>query len=136
MTAPCTCSRLRRAARISASLYDEALADADLTTTQFGLLRTLERTGPVSLTALAEAACYDRTTLNRLLKPLEHAELIHSSASSDLRARIVGLSDAGKAALRRATPLWRAAEDKVAASMGGDLDQLHALLDRIERLRP
>lgn len=136
MAITCTCSRLRRAARISASLYDEALASADLTTTQFGLLRTLERIGPASLTALAEAACYDRTTLNRLLKPLERADLIRSSASKDLRARIVALSNSGKAALRHATPLWQAAQDKVKARMGGDLDQLHALLDRIGELRP
>jgi DNA-binding MarR family transcriptional regulator len=106
-----------------------------MTTTQFGLLRTLERTGPVSLSALAQAAVYDRTTLNRLLKPVETAGLVEPGEGTDGRARIVQLSAAGKAMLNRAVPLWQAAQKAVEARLGGDLAQLHKLLDRIEELR-
>lgn len=136
MSSPCTCSRLRRAARRSATLYDDALAETGLTTTQFGLLRTLERIGAVSLTALGEAAAYDRTTLNRLLKPLEAGGLIRSATGKDQRARIVALTPAGERALKTATPLWQAAQDRVRDRLAGDLDTLHRLLDRMEELRP
>jgi DNA-binding MarR family transcriptional regulator len=136
MTMPCTCSRLRRATRRAATLYDDALATADLTTTQFSLLRTLERIGPASLTALSEAAAYDRTTLNRLIKPLQANGLVNSAGGADQRVRIVALTSAGRAALRKATPLWQAAQDRVRERLGGDLDTLHELLDRMEELRP
>ncbi len=135
-SAPCTCSRLRRATRVAATLYDEALAPARLSTTQFALLRTLDRVGAVSLTGLGEAAGYDRTTLNRLLRPLEDAGFVLSGTGSDARERIVRLSDDGKAAMERAIPLWEKAQASVHARMGDDLEMLHTLLARMEALRP
>ncbi|MEG3180193.1 MarR family winged helix-turn-helix transcriptional regulator [Sphingomonas sp. LT1P40] len=121
---------------MAATLYDEALLPAGLSTTQFAILRTLDRIGATSLTGLGEAACYDRSTLNRLLRPLEDLGFVVSGSGTDARARIVRLSDTGKAAIKRATPLWEKAQASVHARMGGDLETLHTLLARMEELRP
>ena len=109
----CACAKLRRSARIVSTLYDAALEPCGLSVVQFSLLRMLQRSGPSSLTQFAEAAGYDRTTLNRTLKPLEAAGLVASSPSKDKRTRIVGVTDAGKAAMRRGQPRWEEAQQRI-----------------------
>lgn len=132
----CTCAKLRRSARIVSALYDEALMPSGLSVAQFGLLRTLERTGPCSLTALAEASGLDRTTLNRNLRPLQEAEMVASASGTDQRARIVQITDRARAAMRVAVPHWRAAQARIDAALGRDRETLFAILDRVEALRP
>jgi DNA-binding MarR family transcriptional regulator len=132
----CVCAKLRRSARIVSLLYDEALEPSGLTVAQFSLLRMLQRAGPCSLTALAAATGHDRTTLNRTLKPLEEAGLVASSPGEDQRARIVGVTDQARAAMRAAQPHWEGAQDRIRRALGADHGRLFESLDRIEELRP
>lgn len=131
----CACNKLRRSARIVAGIYDEALAPAGFTVAQFSLLRMLQRAGPCSLTAFGDATGYDRTTLNRTLAPLEKAGFVACSTGADKRARIVEITPAARAALRRGQPLWEEAQTKVETALGSDRDTLFAILDRVEGLR-
>jgi DNA-binding MarR family transcriptional regulator len=131
----CTCAKLRRSARIVSALYDEALAPAGISIAQFSLLRMLQRTGPSSLSAFAAATGFDRTTLNRTLRPLEEAGLVSSSTGEDHRSRIVELSAAGAERARQARPHWEDAQRRVEAQLGGSHPKLFALLDKIEGLR-
>lgn len=132
----CACSKLRRSARIVTSIYDEALAPSGLGVAQYALLRTLGRVGPCPLSSLAEASALDRTTLNRNLRPLEQAGLVASAGcTEDHRARIVQLSEDGRAAIRAAEPLWRAAQARIDAALGGEREALFRILDRVEALR-
>lgn len=131
----CACNKLRRSARILGAVYDEALAATGLTVAQFSLLRMLERAGPCSLTAFGEATGYDRTTLNRTLAPLEKAGFVACSCGDDKRARIVEITPAARAVMKRGVPLWEAAQARVEAALGGERNALFALLDRIEGLR-
>src|SRR6188472_1527892 len=66
----CVCGRLRRAARALTQMYDDTMAPCGLRITQFSLLRTLSREGPMRITALAAATLLDRTALSRNLEPL------------------------------------------------------------------
>jgi len=131
----CACAKLRRSARIVSVIYDEALEPCGLSVAQFSLLRLLKRAGPSSLTQFAEAAGYDRSTLNRTLKPLEAAGLVVSSASPDKRARIVTVTDEAEAAMRRGQPYWERAQRKIEDILGRDHAALFSILDRIEELR-
>lgn len=130
MSSPCVCTRLRRAARAANTLYDAALAPAGLTTPQFALLRTLARTGACSLTAFGAATGHDRTTLNRTVGALEREGFVQSCAGADKRQRMVSLTDSGRAAIDRATPLWEQAQAEMAQQI--DTGTLFALLDRVE----
>lgn len=132
----CACTKLRRSARIVSSLYDEALAPAGFTVAQFSLLRMLQRAGPCSLTELAVATGFDRTTLNRTLQPLEDAAMIASATGKDQRARIVAVTDKARAAMRVAQPRWEEAEQRINEVLGDDRPALFAMLDRVEELRP
>lgn len=131
----CVCVKLRRSANAVTALYDEALRPIRLTTPQFGLLRTMKRLGPITLSALADARGLDRTTLNRALRLLEDAGLIHSAPGKDQRMRIVTLTDSGLVAVVEGEPLWEGAQDRMAEILGKDRDQLFTILDRIEELR-
>src|SRR3954466_2809680 len=75
----CTCGRLRRATRALTQLYDDLMAPAGLRVTQFSLLRTLAREGPMRISELAAAQLLDRTALSRNLDPLVelgHVEIV------------------------------------------------------------
>lgn len=134
---PCTCLRLRRASRAITQLYDDALAPAGLRATQFALLRTLERDGTLTISSLAQALLLDRTALSRNLEPLAAQGLVGVATGSDARVREVALTEAGRAALSEAAPLWNDAQERVARRVGRDrLDTLYAVLGDLESLHP
>src|SRR4051794_3428898 len=68
---PCVCSALRRSARATSRIYDDALAPSGLNVGQYAVLVVLARRGPVAVSALADELVMDRTTLSRSLQPLE-----------------------------------------------------------------
>jgi DNA-binding MarR family transcriptional regulator len=135
--APCTCGRLRRATRALTQLYDDAMAPSGLHVTQFSLLRTLAREGPLWITELAAATLVDRTALSRNLDPLIARGLVTVIPGRDARTREVALSAAGRAAIRAAEPHWKRAQAAVARRIGpGRLETLIATLADIETLHP
>jgi len=133
----CACGRLRRASRALTQLYDDLMAPSGLRVTQFSLLRTLERTGPQRITALAAATLLDRTALSRTLDPLVADGLVAIVPGGDARTREAALTRSGTAALRAAEPHWKRAQAAVAKRLGAaKLDALIATLVEIESLHP
>src|SRR6185312_14054343 len=114
----CVCVNLRRLARISTQLYDEALAGSGLKVTQYSLLCAVEREQPVAISALAEELDLDRTTMARNLSPLQRDGLIVLRAGEDKRVTLVTLTTGGRAALARARPAWERAQARIAARIG------------------
>jgi len=113
--AGCTCLRLRRVARQATRLYDTLMAPTGLTGAQFGLLAQLYgaqlRVSGLSQTALAERIGVDPTTLTRNLKPLGAAGLVQSVPDpADRRVHLLTITDAGRARLAQAAPLWQQAQ--------------------------
>jgi DNA-binding MarR family transcriptional regulator len=136
-TPACVCGRLRRAARALTQLYDDTMEPSGLRITQFSLLRTLARDGPLRITELAALALLDRTALSRNLEPLAAEDLVRIAAGRDARTREVSLTRAGEAALAKAMPYWRRAQGRVARQMGRhNIDALVGLLDTVEELHP
>ncbi|MCC6983884.1 MAG: winged helix-turn-helix transcriptional regulator [Bauldia sp.] len=119
-THPCLCSTVRRAARAVTSLYDEALEAAGIKATQFALLRHARRLGAPSITALAEAAALDRSTLGRNLRVLAREGLVRLGPGSDERTRTVKVTAKGARHIEAATPLWEEAQARLAASLGAE----------------
>lgn len=135
--AACACGRLRRAARALTQRYDDAMAPSGLHVTQFSLLRTLARQGPMRITALAAATLLDRTALSRNLDPLVGRGLVAVVPGDDARTREASLTRAGANAIRAAEPYWKRAQAEVAKHLGAArLDTLIATLAEIEALHP
>ncbi|HKI96845.1 MAG TPA: MarR family winged helix-turn-helix transcriptional regulator [bacterium] len=116
---PCVCANLRMASRAVTQFYDETMRPAGLRVTQFSILATARRLGPVTLTRLGEATLTDRTTLTRNLAPLARKGWVRIVPGSDRREREVHVTDEGRAALRAAYPYWQAAQARVAEHLGG-----------------
>jgi DNA-binding MarR family transcriptional regulator len=133
----CACGRLRRATRALTQLYDDAMAPAGLRITQFSLLRTLARDGPLRISELAERLLLDRTALSRNLDPLVEHGYVAVTRGSDARTREAALTRKGSHALRAATPHWERAQKEVAARIGREkLDALIRVLGELESLHP
>ena len=137
-TAPaCACGRLRRATRALTQLYDDLLAPAGLRLTQFSLLRTLKRDGPLRINELATRQLLDRTALSRNLDPLVAQGLVNIVRGHDARTREVAISPKGRKALDAAEPHWTRAQEAVTRHIGpAKLDALVATLRELENLHP
>ena len=128
---PCTCFRLRRAARQVSQLYDRALAGAGLNVNQYSILRHAR--APRTLGALAARLGMDRTTLTRNLQPLLRDGWLAEERGDDPRQRVLSITDAGRQRLEQAQPLWRRAQRRVDALLGpASRTRLHASLDAVD----
>jgi DNA-binding MarR family transcriptional regulator len=116
----CTCSNLRKAARVITKLYDEILQPSGLTATQALLLTAIAANGAVAITPLAEQLAMDRTTLARNLQLLAREGWVAISTGEDRRTRQVSLTVLGKSTLDQALPLWDEAQREVIARLGED----------------
>lgn len=109
----CLCTNLRMSARAITQIYDDVLRPSGLRTTQFSLLRAIERLGPVTFQRLSEALVLDQSTLPRSLRLLERAGYIKIEAGADRRERLASLTAGGEAAIRGAKPLWLQAQERM-----------------------
>jgi DNA-binding MarR family transcriptional regulator len=127
----CTCFRVRGAARRVTQIYGRHLAPTGLKISQFSLLGFVTAEGPVSIGRLSDLLTTDRTTLTRNLRPLLAAGLIERATSGDKRRHELVATAIGRALLKRALPLWAAAEHEVRTAMGAKLTaDLHGAIDR------
>jgi DNA-binding MarR family transcriptional regulator len=111
----CACWQARALARRVTQFYDEKLAEAGLSISQFGLLAHVAGVEDGSLGALAERAGLDQSTLTRNLQLLEREGWVEIGASpGDQRRRSVWLTEAGVSKLKGAKGAWAAAQAAVA----------------------
>lgn len=131
----CNCLALRQAARRVTQFYDHALAPVGLRITQFPILAWLDADGAMTMKGLAERIVMDRATLGHNIRPLEAAGLVALGVGADRRSRQVILTDAGRARLAAARPLWRAAQAGFEAAFGtDDAASLRQILGRVSAL--
>ncbi len=129
----CACANIRRTDRVITQFYDEMLAPSGLNAPQFGLLATLAEAAPVTIHRLAQIMDIDRTTLTRNLEVLAKQHLVRNEEGEDRRMRLVQLSQEGEQALRRAWPLWQAAQAHIERALGPE--RLNALLTELSTVR-
>ncbi|MGK2908648.1 MAG: MarR family winged helix-turn-helix transcriptional regulator [Sphingobium sp.] len=129
--APCACTTLRKASRAITRAYDQALADHDMTTTQFAILRTLSR-GDLPLSRLAEHLVMDRTSLYRTLAPIIRQGWVEVHPDSTRRSKVATLTEAGGKALVAALPAWAATQTRIVDELGSPAWQnLQSTLEKL-----
>ena len=133
VASPCTCLRLRKAARRVSQIYDRRLAPFGLTITQYGLLGHIRSLDGIGIGGLATALVMDPTTLTRNLRPLLKQSLVVLVADPrDRRHRKLYLTDAGRDVFTKARGGWDAAQRQVALALGErDGPVLAAAIDRL-----
>ncbi len=132
----CNCAALRQAARHVTKLYDEALAPSGLGLNQYSILARLGRVGPSPIQDLARLLVMDRSTLGRLLRPLEARGLLTLEiAAQDRRSRIIALTPSGAALVAETRPLWAVAQRHFEKRFGADeAGALRAVLKTVATL--
>jgi len=128
----CFAFRAHRFERQVSALYDAAIAPSGLTARQFNLLSHAAAMPGLSVARLALRLLVDPTTLTRNLKPLvERGWLTLEADAADGRAKRIFATPLGLARLKRALPLWRAAQDAVGQALGDSAaDRLAQALDK------
>ena len=118
----CAGCNSRLAARRIARFLDHELADTGLSVAQLGMLARIAATADDTMGALAEKSGLDQSTLSRNLRTLEGKRLVEiATVETDLRRRVVWLTETGARRLEAAIPLWRAANTRLAKYLAPDL---------------
>jgi len=123
----CLCLHAQRAARTLARRFDVAFRPLGITSGQFSLLNAMNRPKPPTIGAIAQVLAMDRSTVTANLKPLERMGAVEVSVDpDDRRGRRAALTEAGRALLARAAPVWVDEHARVEAELGRDADELRA----------
>jgi DNA-binding MarR family transcriptional regulator len=128
----CTCSHIRKAARVITQFYDTFLQPSGLRMTQYTVLVVIALSEQETVMHLAEMLAMDRSALARALKPLETQGLIIVEPGRDRRTRLVRLTEQGRQALIETHPYWLQAQEQVIAHFGEQ--QTHVLLSDLKQV--
>jgi DNA-binding MarR family transcriptional regulator len=109
-------------------MYEDHLSRVGLTSTQFSILVYVDEVEAASMKDLVEAMVMERTSVIRALQPLERDGLVVIGPhEDDARRNVVRLTDAGRAKLAEALPVWQTAqaefESRFGAGLAGELRQ-------------
>lgn len=126
----CTNLKLKQASRLVARHYEAHVAPTGLRNTQYSLLSTVVKLGPLRSGELAAAMRLGASTLSRNLQPLVDKRLLAVEPGQDARSRIVVATDAGLALRHDAQKAWKRAQLALNQKLGPDtVLALHTLLD-------
>ena len=132
MISMCACLSARKASRAITQLFDEKLRPCGIRVTQLPVLVLLFSDPSTTMVRLTEHLIMDRTSLTRLLKPLQEGGLINISRGNDRRTRVMSLSKRGRQTLLDAIPLWEIAQAHVVEQLGdSQWKLLHANLEAV-----
>jgi DNA-binding MarR family transcriptional regulator len=121
-TDPYLCYALaaRQNARQLSRLYDNHLAPAGLSVSQFSILSLLHAHGSLKITELARMLSMERTTVVRALKPMQVAGWVVAGRADSGRSFDVALSRSGLTKVAEAVPLWKNAQTVFEGEVGRD----------------
>jgi len=126
----CTNFKLRRLMRQVAQHYDAQMSSCGLKTTQYSLLSTVDRLGPIQPSELARSMAMDASTLTRNLRPLMDAGWLLLGPGQNARSRLVHITEAGREKRREAQALWKVAQLGLNEMLGeATVVALHGLID-------
>jgi DNA-binding MarR family transcriptional regulator len=128
----CMVSNTRMAARAITRRYDAYARQFGITSTQFSLLGVITASGAQTVTELAEARGFERTTLTRNLDRLEKMGLIESRPAEQGNGRICGLTQKGEELVAQLLPHWRKAQQEIREELGAQgFDDTLSMLRRL-----
>jgi DNA-binding MarR family transcriptional regulator len=128
----CMVFNTRMAARAVTRRYDSYLREHGITATQLSLLGGLRTVPGATVSEIAEARGFDRTTLTRNLDRLEASGLVSSTHAPRGNGRIVHITPRGEALIEELLPLWRRAQAELSAEISRDT--FSASLNVLKRL--
>lgn len=124
---------IRRLHQIHTALFNEECGHLGITPIMYSVLSTLEKTGPVDQTTLANAVAIDTTNMTDVLERLrKHGYVRRRTSTRDRRIRLTSLTDEGRALLDQADARAERAHVRTIEDLTpGEQNTLMRLLDKI-----
>jgi DNA-binding MarR family transcriptional regulator len=116
----CNATALRKASRRVTQLYDDAVAQTGLRSTQLAILVEIAHASdkPLTMAELAATLVIERSALGHTLRPLERDGLIVLQEGEDRRERHVVLTTKGRTKCREGVRAWQSAQDRFEEVLG------------------
>ena len=131
-TGYCASFNFRRTARAVTRLYDMALKESGIRSTQFAILAGIAKNQPVCIGDLADVLIIDSTTLTRSLRLLQKEGLVAISNRAAMRQRFLTITAKGKRTLARSLAAWRKTHEHFVATIGSEYwIELRSELERL-----
>ena len=131
----CMVSNTRMAARAITRRYDAYLRPYGLSATQFSLLGGVSEMAGATVSEIAEARGFDRTTLTRNLDKLEAMGLVASRHPEHGNGRMPQLTATGERLIADLLPLWRRAQAEMRADLSSQtFDDSIKMLKRLAKV--
>lgn len=128
---------IRRLNQIAVSIFQERMETLgiDLTPVQFGALLVLSENPGIDQATLAGLIAHDRVTIGGVVDRLQAKGLIaRTTSTTDRRARVLALTDAGTALLTRALPEVRALQSDILSGLTeGEAQTFLALASKLAK---
>jgi DNA-binding MarR family transcriptional regulator len=129
----CIGFRVRMLNRMVTAIYDDALSEAGLKTSQFNLLvavTNLEESRPAELAKILEM---DESTVSRNVERMCARDWLRLEPDNDRRSHLIKVTDKGLTVIHKGYPAWQKAQDEVSRRLGGD--NVAALRSVLRKLR-
>lgn len=126
--AACLATRVRQLSRIVTRIYDDAMRPLGITASQYTLLAQLAARDGITAVEIGHVLDIEKSTLSRNLKRLLALGHIVMDPPAGRRGRGLHLAAAGRDVLKKAYPIWRAAQERTSAALGADTA---AVFDRL-----
>jgi DNA-binding MarR family transcriptional regulator len=116
----CIGFRVRMLNRMITAIYDDALSDVGLKTSQFNLLVAVTNREESRPAELAKILAMDESTLSRNVERMCAKGWLRLEPDNDRRSHLISVTDKGLALIRKGYPAWLKAQEEVSRRLGAD----------------
>jgi DNA-binding MarR family transcriptional regulator len=116
----CVAGGVRKLNRMVSAIYDGALADTGLKTSQFSVLVAVTNRGKARPAELTNQLQMDESTLSRNVERMCARGWLKLERGEDRRSHLIEVTDKGRALIRKCLPAWQRAQEEVSQRLGAD----------------
>jgi DNA-binding MarR family transcriptional regulator len=123
---------VRKLNRMVTSIYDGALANAGLKTSQFSVLVSVANRKQARPAELIKHLQLDESTLSRNVERMCARGWLRLVQDADRRSHLIEMTDQGQALIRKCLPAWEKAQAEVSRRLGTDtISELRSALRKL-----
>src|ERR1700757_1298471 len=128
----CVGGCVRKLNRMGSAIYDGALANPGLKTSQFSVLISVANRKQARPAELIKHLQLDESTLSRNVERMCARGWLRLVQDADRRSHLIEVTDKGQALIRKCLPAWRQAQAEVSQRLG--VDSVAALRSALRKL--
>src|SRR6266481_8015952 len=128
----CVGGCVRKLNRMVSAIYDGALANAGVKTSQFSVLVSVANRKQARPAELTKHLQLDESTLSRNVERMCTRGWLRLVQDADRRSHVIEVTDKGQALIRKCLPAWQKAQAEVSRRLGTDtITELRSALRKL-----